>query len=310
MELRQLRYFEAVARREHFTHAAHEIGITQPALSIQLRKLEDSLDGKLFERTSHGARLTNFGATLLPIARRALAEVDGMIHCAREFNGGHVGEVSLGSQQSLTASGHLPAVLREFRQSRPNVDLTMREDLAERVLPGVRDGDLDLALLMVLPESTCHEGVCLTRLYEEDLVFTVGPQHPLAEVPNSLPLKALADECFITFNPGAALRTVLIDVCRTHGFTPRIAYESDALSSVWAVTSAGLGVALLPQGAVRSTGCPLVELPIRALPRRAVALATPADRYQSPAATALADLLLARFSSGPGRVSAEEHDGR
>lgn len=296
MEIRQLRYFEAVARTSHFTHAAEELGITQPGLSLQVQRLEQELGGKLFERVPRGARLTELGQVLLPSARRVLAEIESAMANAAEVTSGHAGRVSLGSQQSLTAAGLLPEVLHEFQQTRPGVDVTMREDRAATVLELVRTGELDLALLMLPETGEQDDELSTERLFTEDIVFVVGPDHPRAAT-TGISVHDLAADTFIAFNEGAGLRTLLERSCKEAGYAPRIGYESDALSSIRAFAAAGLGIAVLPEPVVRAPGPPLVELTTDVKLARTISLVTAANRHPSAAATSLAELLRRRLGS-------------
>lgn len=141
-------------------------------------------------------------------------------------------------------------------------------------------------------------GLHAEALFTEEIVFVVGPGHARARDAVQVGVGDLAHDTFVAFNEGAGLRNLLQGACRAAGFEPRIGYESDALSSIRAIASAGLGVAVLPAPVVRAPGPPLVELPADVQPARTISLVTAVDRRHSPAATALADLLRRRLA-GP-----------
>ncbi|TDC99446.1 LysR family transcriptional regulator [Nonomuraea deserti] len=300
MELRQIRYFEAVARLLHFTRAADELRVAQPALSLQIRQLETELGVQLFDRTTRRVGLTDAGETLLPSARRIIAEADEARARLRDMTGLEAGRVTIGAQQSLIASGVLLDVLVEFRDRRPGVDVVVREEAAEGSLAMLVEGLVDLVLAMV--DDVADDSAFLVEsLFQEEVVFVVGHGHRLVGAAVELP--GLLAEPFIAFNEGAGLRRMLLRACVDAGFQPRIAYESGALGSIRAMAAAGLGVALLPLPVLRVPGPPVKVLDTGVRLRRTISLVRPAERYHTAAAKALTTLLRARLKqihSSPG----------
>ncbi len=295
MELRQVRYFEAVARHLHFTRAAEEMLVAQPALSLQVRQLEKELGVPLFERTTRRVRLTTAGEVLLPCARRIIAEADGARARLRDLTQLDTGRVIIGAQQSLNASGALPAVLIDFHRLYPGVDVVVREESAEASLALLADGLLDLSLVM-LDDTVERPGELVAEnLLDEDVVFVVSVGHRLAGT--NVRLSDLIAEPFIAFNEGAGLRRMLVRACVDAGFQPRIAYESGALGSIRAMASAGLGVAVLPLPSVHVAGPHVAILETDHSLRRTISLVRAAGRYQSSAAQALATLLRQRLGA-------------
>ena len=293
MEIRQLRYFEAVARELHFTRAAREMRVAQPALSLQIQQLEAELGTQLFDRTTRRVALTDAGRELLPSARRIIAETDDARARLRDLGRLSGGRVTLGAQQSLNASGVVPRLLVEFRRLHPGIDVVLREESAEQSLSLVAEGALDLTLAMVA-ESGPGDQLVAEPLLDEPLVLVVGPQHPLAGA-DEVDVAQLLTEPFIAFNETAGLRRLLARLCADAGFQPRIAYESTSLGSIRALASAGLGVALLPRPSVDVPGPPVVPLPLGRSFARTISLVWAAHRYRSRAAVAFADLLRARL---------------
>lgn len=293
MEFRQLRYFEAVARHLHFTHAAREMLVAQPALSLQIQQLEAELGAQLFDRTTRRVWLTDAGRELLPFAERILAEADDARARLRDLGQLDSGRVTLGAQQSLNASGVVPQALLEFRALHPGVDVVLREESAEQSLTLLADGGLDLTLAMIDPETWTDGDLVAEPLFDEPLALVVGPGHPLAGA--AVDVAQLLTEPFIAFNETAGLRRMLTRLCADAGFQPRIAYESGALGSIRALASAGLGVALLPLPSAVVAGPPVVQLDIGRELHRSISLVRSAARYRSAAAVAFADLLRARL---------------
>jgi DNA-binding transcriptional LysR family regulator len=292
MELRQLRYFEAVARHLHFTRAAQELFVAQPALSLQIQRMESELGTRLFHRTTRSVRLTEAGKTLLPSARRVLAETADAHARLRDLANLDSGRVALGAQQSLNASGMLPQVLGEFRARNPGVDVVLREDSAEASLAMLTEGSLDFALAMLDGEAADAD-LHVESLYDEQVVFVVGQGHPRAR--GAVELRELITEPFIAFNETAGLRRMLVRACVDAGFQPRIGYESSALGSIRSLAAAGLGVGLLPLPSVRAPGPPVEIVDTGTTLSRTISLVRPARRYDSAAARALAGLLRERL---------------
>jgi DNA-binding transcriptional LysR family regulator len=294
MNLTQIRCFEAVARHLHFTNAAQELLVAQPALSLQIRRLEDELGLQLFERTTRAVRLTDAGLALLPSAQRILSEfknAQAQLQDTRELK---IGRVTIGSQQSLNASGVLPRVLIEFQTAHPGVEVALHEETTEATVAMLSDGRMDLALAH-LEGQLDFSALEQRELFYEPVGIIACATHPLSARTDVVALSELADEPFIAFNETAGLRHMLTRLCADAGFEPRVACESGALGSVRALVSAGLGIALMPLPSVSRPGpeVRILRTPLQA--RRTITLIRQRDRYHSIAARTLADLLIERL---------------
>jgi DNA-binding transcriptional LysR family regulator len=285
VELRQLRYFVAVARRRHFTAAAEIVGVAQPALSQQIRLLERELGLDLFDRSGRRVRLTSAGEVFLARAERVLAEVESAVAEMEEFAGLLRGRLVVGALPSL-AGRLMPPLLAGFHARHPGLDLAMREESSAQLLALVEAGEVDLAVVHQPATATRPEAVALEPLFAEDLVAVVAPGRRLAER-DVIPVGALRDEPLLLSKPGSGIRRVVLDACAAAGFAPRIAFESDGVATLRALAAEGLGVAVLPRSEATVVGPPVVALPLTepAL-TRTVALAWPAARYLTAAATA------------------------
>ena len=285
MELRQLRYFVAVARRRHFTAAAEEIGVAQPALSQQIKLLERELGLDLFDRTGRRVRLTAAGEALLVRAERILADVASAEQEMAEFAGLARGRVIVGTLPSL-AERQLPGLLAGFHARHPGLDLVLREESTVRLLALAGSGDVDLALINELPAADLPAGITTEPLFSEELVAVVAPAHRLAHCA-ALALADLRDEPFILSNPGSVIRRTVLAACAAAGFTPHVAFESRGSATVRALAAAGLGVAVLPRSEVTAAGPPIALVALTAPPlQRTVALAWSVERHQSAATAA------------------------
>jgi DNA-binding transcriptional LysR family regulator len=296
VRLQQLRYVVAVADERHFTRAAQRLHVSQPALSTQVRVLEEELGAALFDRTRGDVALTAAGEAFLPWARQALADLEAGRADVRELAGRRRGRLSLGATPSLT-TGLLPTVLARFHADYPGIELRLHEagspDLVEQVVAGL----LDLALV-IAPTSVA--GVHTVALAEEDLVVAVPPGHPIA-ARDRIPVGELAGVPLVVFREGYDLRARTYALCQAAGFTPTLAVEGGEMDGVLAMAAAGLGPTIVPVSAVRP------ELPLVGVrfagepPTRTVALAERSLRARPAAAAAFVEELTATLTAGwPG----------
>ncbi len=294
MDLRQFRAVVAVADRRHFTRAAADLHIAQPALSQQVRRLEAELGLELFRRTSRSVALTQAGELILPRARRILAEVDGIAADLGALRGVVSGQVAIGSMQSL-GPFDLPGLMAAFHRDHPGVDLLLREATTRRMRAMLAADELDLAVLTLSEEPP---GLESRLIYEEDLVLALRPGHPLAARRRVSPAR-LPAEPWVFFAPGSGLRTLTEQVLEAAGITPRARFESNELTRVRALVSAGLGVAIMPRSDTEGPGPPVATVGIGPpAPRRRVGLAWRAGRRRPPAAEAFLQFALARLEAG------------
>jgi DNA-binding transcriptional LysR family regulator len=254
-DLRQLRYFVAVARRLHFTRAAEDLRLAQPALSQAISQLEEELDVVLFDRTTRGVSLTPAGAVLLQGAERTLREMEATLAEVRSFAGKVSGRVRLGAWQSMEV--RLPDLLAAFREAHPAVDVVISEIVSHAMLDGVRAGSLDVAML-VRSERANMGDLHVEPFLSEPYDLAVGKRHALAQR-KQVRLDDLAKEPFILHRPGSAVRDAILAACEAAGFQPRIALETGEMSAARAYVAAGLGVTILPRSSLLSPG-PKVQL--------------------------------------------------
>jgi DNA-binding transcriptional LysR family regulator len=287
MELRQLRYFTTVAQKLNFSRAADELHVAQPAISQQIRVLETELGVRLFDRVGGRVALTPAGAALLPHAHHILAAVEAARQEVDELGTLSRGTASLGAPP--TVSTHLlPALLARFRRQYPGLEVTLREAGTETLLKLVEAGQLDLAIVVTdrLP-STVEQQPFL----QEHYVLAVSTHHRLARS-KSVRLADLAAEPFILFPESYKLREVTLLACRAAGFEPRVALDGGAMQSALEFVASGLGVALVPELALRrARGVHGVPIADQDLSRR-LGVVGRKGRYLSPAARALRDFLV------------------
>jgi len=211
MELRQLRYFVAVAEDLHFGHAAQRLRIAQPALSRQIQALEKELLVQLLFRNRRRVQITPAGQVFLDRARLILARAEDAVLAVQRASGGVSGSLNLGFVGSATYDV-LPSVLRAFRQAAPHVNLTLSEMTAHAQLDGLIEKRIDIGLLR-LPAKT--EGIVFRRISREPLYVAMPSSHRLAQLP-ALRLSALAEEPFVLYpdHPRPSWTEFVIGLCQ------------------------------------------------------------------------------------------------
>jgi DNA-binding transcriptional LysR family regulator len=293
MDLRQLRYLIAVADERHFTRAAAREHIAQPALSQQIRRLEDEVGLTLVERTTRQVRVTHAGQLLVTRARRILAEIEGANAELEALKGVESGHVTVGVMHTM-GPVDVSIALAIFHERHPAVELTVREHSSEELAEMLRDDELDLAFLSVTERVEAH-GLGLHQLVSEELVAVLPTDHRYARR-RQLRMAELGDEEFISFREGARLRELLMSAGRHAGFQPRIKLESNESGRIRRLVARGMGVAILPRSDAVAPGAEVavVNLVDPSLDRD-ITLAWRQDRLHPPAVTEFLALARATF---------------
>jgi LysR family hydrogen peroxide-inducible transcriptional activator len=243
MTVTQLECFLAIARSRSFGRAADQLGKTQPALSVQIRRLESDLGVTLFERIGRQVRETSAGEILTPYAERILADVHESRTRMVEVKGGNLGVVHIGVLPTVAAH-FLPAVLRVFMAQYPDVAVILREESRTAGLMGlVQNSEIDLAMALKVPLPA---GLKSHELLKESLSVAVSRQHRLAAA-GCVSLAELESEKFILYKrQNHSTRELTIEYCRKAGFEPRIAFESEQNETIQHLVAANLGITILP----------------------------------------------------------------
>ena len=261
MELRHLRYFVAVAEAENVTRAAAKLRVAQPAVSRQIRDLEEELGVALLERTAKAVRLTEAGRVFLKEACAVLVRADEAVAAVRAIAGGVRGELHVGYAPSLTVQ-ILPRALRKFQAEFPGARVSLHDLSTEEMLAGLRDGSLDLAL-RVEPTGEKLRGLRFHELARFPICVAVAPSHRLAKN-RTLTLAKIATEPLIAYSRAdyPEYHTSLAEIFAPLGHTPAIAEEHDSVSSLIAAVEAGRGIALIPSSMACFAGPRLRILPL------------------------------------------------
>lgn len=243
IELRHLRYFLAVAETLHFSNAAHLLGIAQPPLSQQIKRLEQLLGHRLFDRTTRGVKLTLAGQLLAERARSTIEKVQDDLAQVRRLGRGEEGTLTVGFSGSVMFT-ELPAAIEIYRRRYPKVELRLRELATSAQIAALLTGTLDLAFLR---DADPTEGIQISTLFDERYVAVLPDAHALARK-RSLRIRDLQKEPFILFarrmGPLAFDRTVAC--CERNGFRPNIVQDAPQWPTLVRLVAAGLGVSLAP----------------------------------------------------------------
>jgi DNA-binding transcriptional LysR family regulator len=241
MELRQLRYFVAVAEEGNISRAAKKIFLTQPALSRQIKALEDEIGQCLLERQAHSIRLTPVGETLLRDARELLQHSEQVLERAR--SAGHGVRLRVGYAPSL-AAGMLSAAVENFTQAHRNADVQLFDLSTKEMLAGLEADKLDVALGVRLPHAT--PGLKSIPLVRDPWQLAVNRNHPLARRSEVTPAE-IGREPLVVFcqRDYPDYWEIVTGWLRGHQQRPRIAGEYDGVDSLMAAVESGLGVALV-----------------------------------------------------------------
>lgn len=283
MELSQLRHFVTIAETQSFTEAAHRLHLSQPALSYQIKQLENELGARLFNRTSRKVDLSQDGKAFLPLAQSVLAKADEAQQMMKERLGVATGEVSFGTIPTVGAYA-VPQMLAGFRRNFPGITVNLLEAGGPGLERGVLDRKMDFA---IVSDTDAPDALDVTPLVAEELMLAVPVHHELAGTA-SVHLRDLEREEFIMLGGDFALATQIINACREAGFEPQVAYHTGSMESVKSFVAHDLGVAIVPKLALQTP----VDERVSAVPfsepfTRTLNLITGKDRHTTVAARTL-----------------------
>ncbi|WP_123042464.1 LysR family transcriptional regulator [Cohnella candidum] len=241
MEWQQLEYFRIVAKTEHFTLAAEQLAISQPALSRSIRHLEETLGVPLFDRVGRSVKLNAYGTLFLKRVDKALQEIEDGVTELKQLKDPYTGTVSLAFVMTFGLS-FLPDFIRSFNRSYPQVELQLSQNTTAAIFRQLLDSEVDLSISGLLEHRNHLEW---HKLIDEELFVYVPANHRLADR-DSIRLKELAKEPFISFKKGYGMRTLTDRFCEQAGFVPNVVFEGEDVATVSVLVSSGIGVTLIP----------------------------------------------------------------
>lgn len=241
--LRQLRYFEALALHGHFGRAAEALAVSQPALSLQIRDLEEALGAALFERGPRQVRLTRLGEEFAPRVRDILRAVDELGDLARASRTTLAGRLRIGVIPTV-APYLLPAIIADLKRRHGGLDIHVRETLTARLIRELAEGRLDTAIVALpVPEPSFTE----VPLFAEPFVLV----RPLADAGKPVPnIEALREMRLLLLEEGHCFRDQALAFCGANPARPREVLEASSLATLVQMVGAGAGVTLVPEMAV------------------------------------------------------------
>ncbi|MFT3764855.1 MAG: LysR substrate-binding domain-containing protein [Minicystis sp.] len=242
MELRHLRYFLAVADTLHFGRAARRLHASQPTVSQQIKQLEEELGTPLFERTSHGVRLSQAGEVFRAYAARAIEDVRAGAQALRALEGLEIGALRIGHIPSLGAGLVVPAAAAVLRKH-PGLRIAASEGVTRRVERRLAEGKLDVGVGFA-PSRTLE--VEAEPIFEGRLALVVPRGHALASR-DRVGLAEIAGEPLSLLAPGTRVRSMVDAFFASARFSPRVVLEADAVATVLAMVRAGIGLTVLPE---------------------------------------------------------------
>lgn len=243
LEFRHLRYFLALAEELHYGRAAQRLAISQPPLSVAIQQLEASVGARLFDRDSKGVRLTPAGDAFRTSAQALLDRAEDACALAREVQAGEVGRLRLGFVGSTLFNG-LSAWLQAFQASHPKVEVIVIELNSQDQIEALLGQELDLGLVHTdrLPPALASQ-----PLYSEPFLACLPANHPGAKL-KKIPLATLSDQPFILFSRKGSpdYHARIVEICRQHGFYPRLQHEGRHWLSVVSLVAQGMGISIVP----------------------------------------------------------------
>lgn len=273
IELRQLKYFVAVAEELHFGRAAQRLNMAQPPLSQQIRRLESQLQVRLFDRHNRSVRLTSAGTALFAKAGDILRDVSRAVDATLNAARGETGSLGIGFGFSATYT-LLPALVSRYRKMYPNVQVDLFEMTISQQIEALAKSEIDVGVLRLpLNVATLATKIVLV----ESLVLAIPKEHALAQR-GTLKVRELAHEQFVMAPPNrVGFFDLIKSICRSAGFEPHIAQHATGLHTALGLVSVGMGIAIVPQSLTQTPVRNVIYKPLVDAPKSQVALAWRAD---------------------------------
>lgn len=285
--MKHLRYFDAIARHGHFGRAAEACGISQPALSVQIKELEGLLGAPLIERNARQIRLSSLGEALVERVRGILGDVEELDDLVRASRGPLTGRLRIGVIPTI-APYLLPDLIKELTARHPGLDIRPRETVTQMLIRDLGDGRLDFAIVALpVSEPALHE----EPLFDEEFVLV----RPLADADKPVPdSERLSEMRLLLLEEGHCFRDQALSYCNPSTLAPRDLMEGSSLATLVQMVGAGIGVTLIPEMAVptevRSAEVSIAQL-LAPRPKRTVGMVWRKSSPLAPQYSEIADML-------------------
>ena len=247
MEIRQLRAFVAIADSGTFTAGATRVHVTQAAISMQIRQLENELGAKLFVRAPRRVILTEAGEHLLLRARQILREHDSALDEIAELAGAERGRIRIGSASAMVLTEALPKILKEFRKQHAKAEIAVVSGTSKALVEQILAGELDVGFVSLPVEARAIE---TERLRSDSLVAIASPRHPLA-AQRTISAYALAGEKLILGERGGNTRRLIDQFFAHAGVTLNVSMELSRQAAIKRMVEEDMGVGIVPLESVQ-----------------------------------------------------------
>jgi DNA-binding transcriptional LysR family regulator len=242
MEIRQLRAFTAIAELGTFTAGAQRVHVTQAAISMQIRQLENELGAKLFVRAPRKVMLTEAGEKLLQRAHQILRDHDAAVDEIAELAGAERGRLRIGSASAMVTTDVLPVLLKELHQQHGGAEVTISSGTSEALVHQILGGELDLAFVSLPVEA---RGITTERLSQDQLVAIASPRHRLAKQ-RTISAYSLAGEKLILGERGGNTRRLIDQFFAQAGVTLQVSMELSRQAAIRRMVEEDMGVGIVP----------------------------------------------------------------
>lgn len=283
MDIRHLRYIVAVAECGTFTRAAEQLHMEQPPLSQQVRQLEEELGVRIFERSRRGATLTDAGEQLIAKARDLLAMTQEFHSLAKGLALGERGRLRIGMAGGVTLLPLIPVAIRTFRETWPNVAVTLEETNTPALCESLKSGSVDIAI--VRPPAPDPD-IILHALMDEPTVIALPKGYGRSDQ-EGVYLHELRDEPFILFERhlGPGFYDTIISACLQAGFTPRLGQPAPQVAATVPMVAAGMGITVVPTylNQIHAEGVTFHHI-LGPAPRATIAIAKRTEKLEGPVA--------------------------
>jgi LysR family hydrogen peroxide-inducible transcriptional activator len=246
--LTELRYIVAVARERHFGRAAEACFVSQPTLSVAIKKLEEELDVKLFERGATEVSVTPLGEEIVRQAQSVLEQAGAIKEIAKRGKDPLSGPLRLGVIYTI-GPYLLPMLVKQMIERVPQMPLVLQENFTVKLLEMLRTGELDAA---IMAEPFPDTGLAVAPLYDEPFVIAVPASHPLARR-KTIPAEELKKETMLLLGTGHCFRDHVLEVCpeyarfSSHAEGIRKSFEGSSLETIKHMVASGMGITVVPQ---------------------------------------------------------------
>jgi LysR family transcriptional regulator, hydrogen peroxide-inducible genes activator len=271
MTLTELKYIVALAREKHFGRAAEACFISQPTLSVSIKKLEEELDIKLFERSANEVSITPLGEEIVRQAQSVLEQAAVIKEIAKRGKDPLAGPLRLGVIYTI-GPYLLPALVREVIERTPQMPLMLQENFTVRLLEMLRTGEIDCA---ILAEPFPDTGLAMAPLYDEPFLIAVPSNHALA-ARESISSEELKEQTMLLLGTGHCFRDHVLEVCpeyarfSSHAEGIRKSFEGSSLETIKHMVAAGMGITVVPRLSVPNEALAHMESAQSATKKRAI----------------------------------------